>query len=211
MPTLPATLMLTEAEREEVSRHLRKLHALCGQTPEASAEYQQATLVAVTQMMLALPSATQNELSAEARGEAFLDALDDLPTWSVRSAIRKWHRGECGLSESGQVYNYHWCPAPAELRRAAMRECLGLKAQAMLFDRMLKAQPLIEYSEKHCSYMRRSLSELFRFRNPPVGRHGSGGSVSENLVDGAHCGTQPKHNPASSVRVAAGDVDIAAK
>ena len=36
----------------------------------------------MTKMMMVLPSPTQNEFSAEARGEAFLAALDDVPAWA---------------------------------------------------------------------------------------------------------------------------------
>ena len=37
---------------------------------------------------------------------------------------------------------------------------------------------------------------LHNLKTPPVGKDGSGGEASEDLVSGAHCGTQPRHSPA---------------
>ena len=69
--TLPAHLLLSQAERAEVERHAAALDALCAQTPLAADEWENAALIIVTKMMLALPSARQNDVGAEASGEAF--------------------------------------------------------------------------------------------------------------------------------------------
>ena len=122
VPTLPANLILNPAERAEVERHATDLEALCAQTPADADEWENATLIIVTKLMLALPAAQQNEAGAEASGEAFQAALDDVPTWAVAAAVRRWYRGDCGLNERGQAYDYHWRPAPAELRKVALFE-----------------------------------------------------------------------------------------
>jgi hypothetical protein len=67
-------------------------------------------------MLLAYPMAGGSAESGKARGEAYLDALDDVPPWAMAEAIRKWHRGECGPD-----HNYRFAPAPAELRYAVMQ------------------------------------------------------------------------------------------
>lgn len=195
--TLPASLILRVAERDEITRHASELRALCAQTPANDQKAEENTLVAVTKMMMVLPSTAQNEFSAEARGEAFMAALEDLPAWAVQAAIRRWYRGDCGQNDKGQPYDYHWCPAPAELRQISQREMYRLKGRAEDLEKLLRAEPLIEFSDEHRHEMqRRLLAILPSLRNPPVGKDGSGGVVGIEPIDGAHCGTQPKHSPA---------------
>jgi hypothetical protein len=122
MQALPSNLILSEAERDEVERHIRVLDAACGPTPADDPETEGAMLIDLTKLMLVLPAPKQNEASAEARGEAYLAALDDVPLWALRSAIRRWYRGDAGTNERGEPFDYHWCPAPAELRKIAMSE-----------------------------------------------------------------------------------------
>lgn len=82
---------------------LRGSAAPKGRGSEAD-EWKAATLIVLTKMMLSLPSSQQNEAGAEASGEAFQAALDDVPTWAVAAAVRRWYRGDCGLNERGQRY-----------------------------------------------------------------------------------------------------------
>jgi hypothetical protein len=197
IPTLPCHLILKATEREEVGRHVGDLDALCRRTPADDPLAEQETLVLVTKMMLVLPSVTQNELSAEARGEAFMAALDDVPSWAVGSAIRRWYRGDCGHDPNGNPYDYHWCPAPADLRRVAWLEQYRVSSRADQLKKLLQAEPRIEFSSEHCRGMRERLDELFRgHANPPVGKDGSGGTTGDVPAEGAHCGTQPRHSPA---------------
>jgi len=160
VPTLPASLILAPAERAEVERHIEELDALCEQTPINAEEWEAATLIVLTKLMLALPSSQQNEAGAEASGEAFQAALDDVPTWAVAAAVRRWYRGDCGLNERNQPYDYHWRPAPAELRRIALLEQWRVKHRAETLRKLLAAEPLIEFSDEHCVQMRARLAEV---------------------------------------------------
>src|SRR4051812_40786273 len=54
VPTLPANLILNDAERAEIERHATDLDALCAQTPADSDEWEGATLIIITKLMLAL-------------------------------------------------------------------------------------------------------------------------------------------------------------
>ena len=96
LPTLPANLVLNEAERAEIERHAGELDALCAQTLADSNEWEAATLIIITKLMLALPAVQQNEASAEATGEAFQAALADVPSWpwpqrwGVGMAVTAW-------------------------------------------------------------------------------------------------------------------------
>jgi hypothetical protein len=89
IPTLPANLILNEGERAEIDRHATDLDALCRQTPADGDEWEGATLIVITKLMLALPSSQQNEAGAEATGEAFQVAQDDVPTLAVAAAVRR--------------------------------------------------------------------------------------------------------------------------
>jgi hypothetical protein len=160
VPTLPAHLMLTPAERVEVERHVAELDALCAQTPLKGDEWEGRTLVIVMKLMLALPSTQQNDIGAEASGEAFQAALDDVPHWAVAAAQRRWYRGDCGLNEHGQPYNYTWRPAPADLRRIALFETWRVKQRAETLRRLLVAEPRVEFSDEHCAKMRGRLAAV---------------------------------------------------
>jgi hypothetical protein len=176
VPTLPANSILSATERDEISRHIGGLDALCGPTPIDSAAAEGAMLIDLTRMMLVLPAAAQNEASAEARGAAYLAALEDLPPWAVLSAIRRWYRGDAGTNAHSVAYDFHWAPAPAELRRVAMTELWRIKGRAETLRKLLRAEPLIEYNDEH----RRGICERLamlepKFGIPPVGKDGSGG------------------------------------
>ena len=158
--TLPASLTLSPAERAEIERHAGELEALCTQTPADSDEWEAKTLIIVTKLMLALPAAQQNEAGAEATGEAFQAALDDVPTWAVAAAMRRWYRGDCGENERGQAYDYHWRPAPAELRRIALMEKWQVQYRAQTMRKLLAAEPLIEFSDDHRAAMRARLATI---------------------------------------------------
>lgn len=160
VPTLPANLTLSQGERAEIERHAVALEGLCAQTPADADEWENATLLIVTKLMLALPAATQNDVGAEATGEAFQAALDDVPYWAVAGAVRRWYRGDCGLNEHERPYDYHWRPAPAELRRIALSEAWRVRHRAETLRRLLSAETLIEYSDEHCAQMRARLAAV---------------------------------------------------
>jgi hypothetical protein len=153
-------LILNDAERFEVERHAMELDVLCAQTPTDAAEWEAATLILITELMFVLPSSQQNETAVEATGKAFLMALDDVTTWAVAAGIRRWHRSECGENERGQPYDYHWRPAPAELRRIARIEMWRVKERARILRKLLVAEPLIEFSDEHCAQMRARLATV---------------------------------------------------
>lgn len=160
LPTLPANLILNDAERAEAARHAAELDALCEQTPANSGEWEGATLITITKMMLALPSSTQNDIGAEATGEAFQAALEDVPTWATAAAVRRWYRGDCGENERGQPYDYHWRPAPAELRKIALVEKWLVKGRAQTLRKLVAAEPA--FTDTHCADMRARLDPVIR-------------------------------------------------
>jgi hypothetical protein len=162
VPTLPASLTLSPAERAELERYVAGLGGLCDQTPANGVVWEADVLVMITEMMYALPSNQQSEAAVAAVGKWFLRALDDVPTWAVAAALNRWNKADCGSNERGQPYDYHWRPAPAELRRLSLIEMWRLQGQAQLIRRLLRAERLIEFSEDHCARMREKLCSLAR-------------------------------------------------
>ncbi len=162
VPTLPASLLLGAGERAEVERHIQALDDLLDQTPYMDPQREGETLVLLTKMMLALPATTQNEAGVQASGEAYQVALEDVPTWAVAAALRRWYRGECGEDERGRPYDYRWRPAPADLRRIALVEKWRVAARGATLRKLLAAEPLIEFSEAHCKDMRTRIAALMR-------------------------------------------------
>lgn len=146
MLTLPRGLELTTAQAQAIDSHIDSLRFLLGQTPEASQEAEAETLVLVTKMLLVLPSQRTSETGAEAKGEAYMDALDDVPTWSVRAGLRKWYRGECGEDENGKPYDYRWAPGPADLRRVSLACLTPTRARILQLERLLSAVPFVDCS-----------------------------------------------------------------
>lgn len=162
VPTLPANLTLSPTERAEIERHVAYLDRLCAETPAEHPDWEKRTLLTVTKLMLVLPSAQQNDVAAEATGEAFQAALDDVPHWAVAEAVRRWHRGDCGKTEDGRPYNYHWRPAPAELRRIARSEAWRVRQRAETLRKLLAVEPLIVFDSQHRQQMQERFGALLR-------------------------------------------------
>jgi hypothetical protein len=197
MPTLPRDLILMGAQREAIRRHLADLDKLEVPTPEFDPDAEAATLVIVTKIMLVLPAQRQNEASAEARGEAYMAALDDVPTWAVAAAARRWYRGDPGNDEHGKPYDCSWCPAPADLRRVAMKEIVGIRYRAKQLRQLIAARPRVEYSEEHCAAMRAQLRDLFKsLGTSPVGKNGSGEAAGLASAERATVGRDQSTAPA---------------
>jgi hypothetical protein len=130
-PVLPRSLILGKEQKILVERHIAALDSIMGMTPEAGAEFAQATTTAVSKMTMVLAGKEAGELASEAKGEAFIDALEDVPSWAVQEAMRRWHRGECGPR-----HDYKWQPAPATLRELAMIEVYRVKGSATAAPRL---------------------------------------------------------------------------
>ena len=118
-------------------------------TPENADQFAEATLTAVSKMMVTLGGRETGELGAEAKGEAFMAALEDLPSWAVQEASRKWYRGEYGAG-----HDYKWMPAPSTLRELAQIEVLRVKGVERQLADLVSAEPLREFSAEHESKMR---------------------------------------------------------
>jgi hypothetical protein len=123
--------------------------------PILASEYGTRTLVCISKMIMTLAGREAGGLSAEARGEAYMAALEDVPYWAVEEAARSWYRGECGAG-----YDYRWMPAPSDLRWIARTHEMAVKRRIDELSGLVNAEPLIEFSDEHTSKMRSLLGSL---------------------------------------------------
>lgn len=142
--TLPRVLMLTKEHRMAIEVHIEQLRSLLAQTPEAGAEFGKATLVIVTKLLLVLPSQRTTEAASEAKAEAYMMALEEVPYWAVEAAVRKWFRNECGVDERGRPFDYQWAPSPGPLRRIAQVEAGRLLERIVALERLLHAVEFVD-------------------------------------------------------------------
>ncbi|MDB5594889.1 MAG: hypothetical protein JWM36_1850 [Hyphomicrobiales bacterium] len=152
---LPEAMILSDRDREIVASHASHLSKLLDQTPLMSAKAEAETLTIIAKMMQALPGARATEDSAEAKGEAYMAALDDVATWAVREAVRKWYR-----AESGPKFNYSWAPGPGDLRTIAKVAEAHVRYRADALNKIAFAVPLVEFSEEHRAEMLKKLAAL---------------------------------------------------
>lgn len=120
--------------------------------------------MAVAKMAMALGGAKASETGAEAKGEAYMAALEDVPHWATAAAIRLWYRGEPRhpRHDKGERYRFEYAPDPATLRRIALGEWWKVRGRAIAFRELVAAVPEQQFSEDHCQKMRDGLRDLMR-------------------------------------------------
>lgn len=163
--------MLRDDERALIEQHVVALR------PALSAVDEPGTLVVVTKMMLTLPAQRTNEMGAEAAAEAFMMALDDVPTWSVASAMRGWYRGEYdGEKFSGKKrFDFTWRPGPADLRELSIHERWKVAGRVQSLEKLLAAEKLLEFAPEHQEDMKARLNRLgLSTKEPPPKREHDG-------------------------------------
>ena len=131
--------MPTDEHRQVMTAHVAALAPLLTETPKKGDDWAKATIVLVTKMLMVLPAAQSSSEAMEARAEAYMAALEDIPAWAVEAAVRGWYR-----SEYGPDYKYRWAPVPAELRAVSFLETWKVKERIRDLSRVLEAKPLFE-------------------------------------------------------------------
>jgi hypothetical protein len=103
---------LTVEERKRIGVKLAELRDAIA--PAAGERADKGAIIA--RMLMAYPVGNLSEEVGVARAGAYLDALDDVPAWAIGDAVKRWNRGE-----AGDGMNYSFAPAPAILRKLALR------------------------------------------------------------------------------------------
>jgi hypothetical protein len=157
---LPANLILDHAQKDHVEQHIRSIDKILGMTPENDARHGELTLTTVTKMTLVLPSRESGDLAGEAKGEAYMAALEDIPSWAVQEAMRRWHRSECG-----EKYDYRWQPVPSVMREISMTEVYRVRAVRRQLNNLLLAEPKREFTAEEEEEMRIKMAKFLRLRS----------------------------------------------
>jgi hypothetical protein len=147
LPTMP-----TDEQRSAMLAH-RDLYATAlEQTPLNNDECAKRTLILIGKLVAAKPSRAAGAETIEARIETYNAALDDVPTWAVAGAIRKWHRGQCDnafdYSGEAETFDYRWAPESADLRKIARREAWEVQKRIETLDRISAAVPYVDRTEE---------------------------------------------------------------
>lgn len=158
-------MMLTSSERMVVQQHIADLETYTRldqpfELRGAVLTNDQAHGVMIASLLLK-GGAKLDQNSSDAFTEDYLDAIEDLPAWSVREAIRKWNRAESPKFD-GRLHNYDFRPSPPTLRRLAQHELVGIKARMLDLQKICDAQELIEYSDEHRKGMLERLRDMLR-------------------------------------------------
>jgi hypothetical protein len=166
MPVLPKSLILSSSERAEVQRHIceldrfTKLDQLV--TIRGTMMENEAALSVIIAGLLLKGGQKLDQAAADLFTEDYLDALEDLPAWAVREALRKWNRGESVQLDPKRSHDFNWPPKPAILRRLAEHELASVKGRIYGLQKLIDAVPLIEFSEEYCQTMINRLAALLR-------------------------------------------------
>ncbi len=132
---LPSRQMPNQSQRREIESHIEELVSFDEMTPDHNHRYSAVTLIAVSKMIMALGGKKFSDLTGEAKGEAYMAALNDVPSWAVEEARRKWYRGEFD-----KEYDYSFPPAPANLRKHARKQQYLVRHRGRRLRELLQAQ-----------------------------------------------------------------------
>jgi hypothetical protein len=145
---LPAKLMPSSTQRRMMTAHRDSLRSSLQDTPAASPEAEIKVATAVSKLITLLPGERKSDLVEEARSEAYLDVLDDVPWWAVDSAQRAWFKHDCGTDERGKAHNYLFAPNPGTLRKVALKFTYPIRARVGAIQRVLEAREYVDCSKQ---------------------------------------------------------------
>ena len=131
---LSGGLTLTDSDRRRAEAFRKQLVLASRVIP--TQETRKAQFALITKMLLTYPVANASAQSGTARGEAYLEAIDDVAPEILAEAIKRWNRGEVG------EHDYRWAPSPAVLRAVCAKIVEPLIAAAHDLEALLSAASL---------------------------------------------------------------------
>jgi len=122
---------------------------------------QQQALTTIIAGLLIKSGRRLDKAASDVMTEDYFDALEDMPAWTVREALRKWNRAESAQFDPKQPHDFKWAPQPPVLRKLAEYELLRVTGRIRQLQRLCDASALVEYSDEHRAGMLERLSNLF--------------------------------------------------
>lgn len=113
-------------------------------------------LETVSNFLDAFPGKEVSDDRLANRGQAYVISLEGMPLWAVLRGVKSWLKAENGTGKE----NYAFAPSPPQLLRLAKLHHGRLGAVRGNINRLLKADPIPEYSDNHCKSMSRKLKNL---------------------------------------------------
>lgn len=161
---LPEKLILSSSEKQAVREHIEHLDLCLNLNQPMPYRDQlltnhQAHSAMIAHLLMKGGGHKLDKAAADAFTEDYLDAVEDLPAWAVREALRKWNRAE-SVKLDGKPHDFNWRPMPPTLRRLAQHEMVPLKARKMELEKLLEAVALIEFSNEHRQMMIKKITAL---------------------------------------------------
>lgn len=165
MLTLPANLILDSAERRMVEAHRSDLARFLDLDQPITLREQvltndQAHGVMIAGLLIKGGGMKLDQAASDQKTEDYLDAIEDLPAWSVREALRKWNRAESPRLDPRKPHDFVWRPEPPILRQLAYLELWTVKSRIQQLEKVLNAVPLIEFSDDHRESMIKRLQTV---------------------------------------------------
>jgi hypothetical protein len=166
MVVLPQSMILNPSERAIVEQRVadRRGWLDLGQTitlDGRTLSNDTAINVILAKLLINPRGSKLDATSSDALAEEYLVAIDDLPAWSVRNALRKWIRCESAKLD-GKPHDFEWRPAPSTLRRLAQIELAPIKAEIVQLEKLLMAVPRLEFSDQHRAEMQERFADLLK-------------------------------------------------
>lgn len=174
MVTLPANLILNSEQRQMVESHVCSLQSLLRLDQritlrESVLTNDEAHGAMIAGLLIKGGGQKLDKQSADALTEDYLDAIEDLPAWTVREALRKWNRAESPQLDK-KPHDFNWKPTPPTLRRLAYWELWTIKGRILALEKVISAVPLIEFSDDHREDMLKRLQVVIHdtAKQPPA-------------------------------------------
>lgn len=149
--TIPRSRMPTGPQRAAIMQRIEELRGATRPGPE------KRTLSLVGEIVNEQATSRLDEDTAVIKIGAFMDAVEDLPFWALREALRRWRRGE--VSDKSQL---PFGIKPHKLRDMALMIRASAEGQAIRLQRILDAEPEDELSEAQRGEMQAKIAAEVR-------------------------------------------------
>lgn len=149
--TIPASLMPTGPQRQAIAQRIAELHEAQRPGP------MQQTVAIIAGLLDEHATGRTDSTQAGAKTDAYLDALEDLPAWAVREALRRWRRAEV---EGVDARDFDFAPKPPRLRKIALGIVNMARGQALRLQRILDAEPIERLTEAEEAHIAKALAEI---------------------------------------------------
>jgi len=143
--TIPRQFAPSPEDREAIAKRIAELRRCV-----AHCDIDQSCAL-VAQLQLQLASKTLTDEGAKALAKGFIAVVEDIPTFAVAEACRRWLRAETGKIGDGKdayVPRFVFAPSPPELAMVARPIVFVATVQISQLKRLLEAKIVEDFPER---------------------------------------------------------------